>query len=64
MIGVMLPAHPQLVELLDRLDQMIAMVKGWISNEGPNRAPDWKDELVADLKELRADVDGKLSTAQ
>jgi hypothetical protein len=49
---------------LDRLDQMIAMVEGWISNEGPNRAPDWKDELVAVLKELRADVDGKLSTAQ
>lgn len=60
----MLPAHPQLVELLDRLDQMIALVEGWISNEGLNRDPDWKDELVAILKELRADVEGKLSAAQ
>jgi hypothetical protein len=60
----MLPDHPQLVELLDRLDQMIALVEGWISNEGLNRDPDWKDELVAILKELRADVEGKLSAAQ
>ena len=29
-----------------------------------NRAPDWKNELVATLKELRADVEGKLSAAQ
>ena len=56
----MLPAHPQLIELLDHLDQMIALIESWINNEGPNLSSYWKDGLAAILKELRADVEGKL----